>query len=40
MKKRNTKVFKNVFNFIYNIIKMIFISLFKVLKFIVLEIGA
>ncbi len=39
MKKRNTKVFKNVFNFIYNIIKNISINLFKVLKFIILEIA-
>lgn len=39
MKKRNTKVFKNVFNFIYNIIKIVFINLFKVLKFIVIEIA-
>lgn len=39
MKKRNTKVFKNVFNFIYNIIKIISINLFKVLKFIILEIA-
>ena len=39
MKKRNTKVFKNVFNFIYNIIKNIYINLFKVLKFIILEIA-
>lgn len=39
MKKKNTKVFKNIFNFIYNIIKTIFINLFKVLKFIILEIA-
>lgn len=39
MKKRNTKVFKNIFNFIYSIIKMFFISLFKTLKFIFLEIA-
>ena len=39
MKKRNTKVFKNVFNFIYNIIKIVFINLFKVLKFIIIEIA-
>lgn len=39
MKKKNTKVFKNVFNFIYNIIKIISINLFKVLKFIILEIA-
>ena len=39
MKKRNTKIFKNVFNFIYNVIKTIFVGLYKVLKFIVVEIS-
>ena len=37
MKRKKVKIFKNIFNFIYNLLKVIFIYLYKFVKFILIE---